>query len=106
MTLPTTIQQARDERSPKYFTGKPCKYGHIANRITANGTCVECSHVQGGWLTHFVPKVKEPYVKRSKRPKRLTARMQNKIVQHTIQNQFTILALARFPNATLSNHKF
>jgi hypothetical protein len=25
-----------------YFTGRPCKHGHIAQRITFNGGCVEC----------------------------------------------------------------
>lgn len=25
-----------------YYTGKPCKYGHIAERVTANGTCKVC----------------------------------------------------------------
>jgi len=27
---------------PQYFTGKPCKRGHIAPRNTANSTCMEC----------------------------------------------------------------
>jgi uracil-DNA glycosylase len=26
----------------RYFTGKPCKHGHIAERRADNGTCVEC----------------------------------------------------------------
>lgn len=26
----------------QYFTGKPCKRGHIAPRNTANSTCMEC----------------------------------------------------------------
>lgn len=26
----------------RYFTGKPCKHGHIAQRFTGNATCVEC----------------------------------------------------------------
>jgi hypothetical protein len=26
-----------------YFTGRPCKGGHVAYRCTANGQCVECS---------------------------------------------------------------
>lgn len=29
-----------------YFTGKPCKHGHIAKRVTINGFCVECSSVK------------------------------------------------------------
>ena len=26
-----------------YFTGKPCKRGHIAQRFKSTGTCVECN---------------------------------------------------------------
>ena len=26
-----------------YFTGRECKYGHVAYRCTANGQCVECA---------------------------------------------------------------
>lgn len=25
-----------------YFTGRPCKHGHVAQRQTASGTCLEC----------------------------------------------------------------
>ena len=28
-----------------YFTGKPCKYGHVSIRITGNGMCCECSEM-------------------------------------------------------------
>lgn len=26
----------------QYFTGKPCKYGHVATRYTQSGTCSQC----------------------------------------------------------------
>jgi hypothetical protein len=29
----------------QYFTGRPCKNGHIANRKTSNGACIECSKI-------------------------------------------------------------
>jgi len=29
----------------RYFTGQPCKNGHIAERITSNGSCLECCKV-------------------------------------------------------------
>jgi hypothetical protein len=29
-----------------YFTGNPCKRGHVSKRYLANQTCVECSHLQ------------------------------------------------------------
>lgn len=29
---------------PRYFTGKPCKHDHVAERVTANKTCCVCSN--------------------------------------------------------------
>lgn len=34
-------KQASDLNLPRYFTGKPCKHGHISER-RVNGHCVEC----------------------------------------------------------------
>lgn len=28
----------------RYSTGKPCKHGHVAERMTHSGTCVPCLH--------------------------------------------------------------
>lgn len=38
-----TRQEARAARLARYFTGKPCKHGHVTQRYVANGRCVECS---------------------------------------------------------------
>lgn len=27
---------------PRYFTGEPCKKGHISKRVTLTGHCMEC----------------------------------------------------------------
>ena len=35
-------KQAMLDRKPTYFTGKPCKYGHIAERRTAKAECIAC----------------------------------------------------------------
>jgi len=44
-----TIQKARPERvialeegRSTYFTGRPCKHGHIAERFTVDASCIEC----------------------------------------------------------------
>lgn len=37
-----TRAQARAQGLPRYFTGKPCKRGHVAERYTRNLTCVDC----------------------------------------------------------------
>ena len=42
MKLPRSSAQAKAEGSKKYYTGKPCKYGHLSERRTNNGTCVAC----------------------------------------------------------------
>lgn len=35
----------------KYFTGKPCKRGHVALRYTCSGKCVECGALQASqWV--------------------------------------------------------
>ena len=37
-----TRKEAKTQNLPRYYTGKPCARGHIAERKTAAGTCVEC----------------------------------------------------------------
>lgn len=39
---PSTKQEAREIGAEYYFTGKPCKHGHIALRSMRRGGCVEC----------------------------------------------------------------
>lgn len=34
------------ENPRRYFTGKPCKWGHIAERFVSSGTCVECNRTK------------------------------------------------------------
>ena len=42
---PTTRKEAQETKTTHYFTGLPCKYGHIALRKT-KGTCVECLKIE------------------------------------------------------------
>ena len=37
-----TRKEAKAQGLPRYFTGKPCKHGHIAERQTSKGVCEEC----------------------------------------------------------------
>jgi hypothetical protein len=30
----------------KYFTGKPCKFGHVSERNVSNGICLECAKIK------------------------------------------------------------
>jgi len=48
-----TIQKAYPEREiakkrgeKTYFTGRPCKHGHMSERNTADCSCIECRQVQ------------------------------------------------------------
>ena len=44
-SLPKTRKEAQDSGAKYYFTGEPCKHGHIAPRKT-KGSCVECLKVE------------------------------------------------------------
>jgi hypothetical protein len=41
-TLPRSRKEALALGSTHYFTGKPCKRGHLATRLTCNTDCREC----------------------------------------------------------------
>lgn len=45
MNYPATRAEAKAQGAAYYFTGEPCKHGHIALRKT-KGACVECLKVQ------------------------------------------------------------
>lgn len=40
-----TRTQAKQQGLTTYFTGKPCKHGHISVRRTGNGQCSECNRL-------------------------------------------------------------
>ena len=40
--LPRTRAEAKAYGSVSYFTGLPCKHGHVSQRQTSNGVCEEC----------------------------------------------------------------
>lgn len=40
-----TRAQAKQSGALRYFTGGACKHGHVAERLTINGACVECSRL-------------------------------------------------------------
>jgi hypothetical protein len=44
-TLPKTRAEAKAVGASHYFTGEPCKHGHIAPRKT-KGACIECLRVE------------------------------------------------------------
>lgn len=38
-----TREQAKAEGLTRFFTGKPCKHGHLSQRSTCNGGCLQCN---------------------------------------------------------------
>ena len=41
-----TRETARANGVSHYFTGKPCKYGHVAPRLVCNAACTECAKLR------------------------------------------------------------
>lgn len=39
-------KEAIEQGLPRYFTGKPCKNGHISERVTKKCDCVECNNLR------------------------------------------------------------
>lgn len=42
MTL-IALPQARAQNLTRYFTGEPCRYGHVVERLVSNRRCVACA---------------------------------------------------------------
>jgi len=47
MDYPVSAVEAKKTGAHKYFTGKQCKYGHIAPRYAHNGQCIQCGKIAG-----------------------------------------------------------
>ncbi len=50
MALPSNRAEARAVGSRYYFTGEPCKYGHVDKRYTSSCICAECSRKYNRYL--------------------------------------------------------
>lgn len=48
MSLPRSAKEAKDQKSPVYFTGLSCKHGHVANRYASNHGCTVCIEQRSG----------------------------------------------------------
>lgn len=45
LELAASMSAAKALGQPRYFTGIPCRNGHIAARFSSNGACVECRRI-------------------------------------------------------------
>lgn len=44
--LPKTRSEAMRVGSKRYFTGSPCKHGHLSHRQTSDGCCITCRDIK------------------------------------------------------------
>ena len=60
-----TRSQAKSQQLPRYFTNKPCKHGHISERSTHNGHCIECDRIRGAEFRKTRPEVMKEWRKQN-----------------------------------------
>lgn len=53
--LPSTRNAALLSGSGYYFTGKPCKHGHLSKRYTVSGACCKCQRLINARLAVLHP---------------------------------------------------
>ena len=58
---------ARASGAKRYFTGLPCKYGHVAERLAVNSLCVDCMEMRRKANMHWF---REHDKKRQQTPER------------------------------------
>lgn len=61
-----TRSEARALGLKRYFTGKPCKHGHLAEWGTASGACLNCQYERDGRRYHQNPEKKRDSSRRWK----------------------------------------
>ena len=83
---PTTRKEAQETKSTHYFTGLPCKHGHIALRKT-KGTCMDCLKIE--W--------EETNAKRALLPKSKASKKAGKKYYENNKEVVKLRALSRKP---------
>jgi hypothetical protein len=58
-----SLKEAKKKGLLTYFTGKPCKYGHMSERYVSIRTCVECKQVKE---KEYREENREEYLKKKK----------------------------------------
>ena len=60
-------KSAKEQGLKTYFTGNPCKRGHVSQRYTKSKTCVECNSAYSSALSKKITRCPELKEQRSKR---------------------------------------
>lgn len=77
MTKPiVTCKMAKAAGLKRYFSGRPCVNGHLADRLVSNGTCVECASIRADAWVKRNPEKRRAAEKRmhEKRPEHYKAK--------------------------------
>ena len=61
-TTPAAVVTAPAAVAPRYFTGKPCIRGHVAERFVKSGICVECNRENAAARRKTHPEESRRYV--------------------------------------------
>lgn len=69
--LPKSRKEAKSQKSIRYFTGKPCKNGHIDSRLTCDGACKECNRLKCEKQHNLLSKEEKTLQYKKHRPKQL-----------------------------------
>ncbi len=69
--IPIARAEARQRGLTRYFTGKPCRYGHVCERSVANKRCIECRKIDASKRYHDNTEIisdirREYYIKNKK----------------------------------------
>jgi len=84
---------ARAAGAKKYFTGKPCKYGHLAERLASTGSCTRCNEINNLlWdAAHRQQRSEAAKSRRQENPEK----QREAVRRHYISNKEKRLAFAR-----------
>lgn len=92
MTAAVIIErgEAKAAGLTRYFTGRPCKYGHVAFRTTANGRCFEC----GQSINHayYTANIDDQRAKARVRSKSYYRNNREKVAEYVARNADAIKA--------------
>jgi hypothetical protein len=91
---PTTRKEAQETKATHYFTGLPCKHGHIALRKT-KGTCMDCLKIE--W--------EETNAKRALLPKSEASKKAGKKYYENNKEVVKLRALSRKPEDIIKYRK-
>jgi hypothetical protein len=84
-----SLRQAKDQGLTRYFTGAPCKHGHVAERLVSTRGCLVCGNER---LQAYKEKNREAFLEK----KRSTQ------ARYVAENPEKIMAIRR---ATMSKHR-